>query len=83
MTAPAANLGGSVTLASTAADTGSGVASVTYQYKLTSGSTWTNACTASSSPFSCAFDTSGLADGIYDFRAIAATTSAVTPPRPR
>ena len=85
MTAPAANLGGSVTLASTPADTGSGVASVTYQYKLTSGSTWTNACTASTSPFSCAFDTSGVADGSYDFRAIAAdnvgrtaTSAAVT-----
>ena len=85
MTAPAANLGGSVTLASMAADTGSGVASVNYQYKLTSGSTWTNACAASTSPFSCAFDTSGLADGIYDFRAIASdnvgrtdTSAAVT-----
>ena len=34
MTAPAANLAGSVTLASTAADANSGVASVLYEYKL-------------------------------------------------
>jgi hypothetical protein len=85
MTAPAANLGGSATLASTATDAGSGVASVQYQYKLSSGATWTNACSSSSSPFSCAFDTSSLTDGLYDFRAIAtdnvgrtATSAAVT-----
>jgi hypothetical protein len=85
MTAPAANLGGSVTLASVAADAGSGVASVQYQYKPTSGSTWTNACAGGTTPFSCAFDTSPLTDGLYDFRAIAtdnvgrtATSAAVT-----
>jgi chemotaxis methyl-accepting protein methylase len=85
MTAPAANLGGTVTLSSTAADAGSGVASVQYQYKLSSDSTWSDACWSSSSPFSCWFDTSALADGLYDFRAVAtdqvartATSAAVT-----
>jgi hypothetical protein len=71
MTAPAANLGGPVTLASTPADAGSGVASVQYQYKLTAGSTWSNACSSASSPYACSFDTTGLADGIYDFRVVA------------
>ena len=44
MTAPAANLTGSVTLASTSADgaNGTGVASVRYEYKLSSGSTWSH-----------------------------------------
>ena len=85
MTAPAANLGGSVTLASTPADGGSGVASVQYQYKLSSGSTWSNACSSSGSPFTCPFDTSALTDGLYDFRVIATdnvgrtgTSAAVT-----
>ena len=41
MGALAANLSGSVSLTSTPADSGTGVASVQYQYKLTSDSTWT------------------------------------------
>ncbi len=69
MTSPAAFLAGSVTLASTAADANSGVASVQYEYKLSSGSTWSTACSASSTPFSCAFDTASVADNAYDFRA--------------
>ena len=71
MTAPAANLGGVVTLASTPADGGSGVASVQYQYKPSAGSTWSNACSSAASPYSCSFDTGGLSDGLYDFRVIA------------
>jgi chitinase len=87
MTAPAANLTGSVTLASTSADgaNGTGVASVRYEYKLSSGSTWTTACTGLTTPFSCSFDTSSAADGLYDFRAVAidgvaktGTSAAVT-----
>ena len=52
MTAPAANLTGSVTLASTSADSanGSGVASVRYEYKPSAGSTWTTACTSADDP---------------------------------
>ena len=47
MTAPAANLTGSVTLPSTSADAanGTGVASVRYEYKPSAGSTWVTACT--------------------------------------
>ena len=69
MTSPAAYLAGSVTLASTSADTGSGVDSVLYEYKLSSGSTWSTACSSSTTPFSCAFNTASVADGVYDFRA--------------
>jgi hypothetical protein len=71
MTAPAAAIGGTVTLASTPTDAGSGVASVLYEYKLSSSGTWLAACSSSSSPFSCAFSTTALADGLYDFRATA------------
>ncbi len=67
------------------ADAGSGVASVQYQYKPSSVSTWTTACSSSSLPFSCSFDTSSLTDGLYDFQAIATdrvgrtgTSAAVT-----
>ncbi len=87
MTAPAANLTGSVTLASTSADgaNGTGVASVRYEYKLSSGSTWATACTGLTTPFPCSFDTTSVADGVYDFRAVAidgvaktGTSAAVT-----
>ena len=73
MTDPGANLSGSVTLQSTSADgaQGTGVASVLYQYKLSSGSTWLTACSSASSPFSCSFSTGSVADGVYDFRAVA------------
>ena len=79
MTAPAAFLAGSVTLASTPADTGgSGVASVLYEYQLISGSTWTTACTCATTPFTCAFNTASVADGLYDFRATATDNAGRT-----
>jgi hypothetical protein len=73
MTDPGTDLDGTVTLQSTSSDgaEGSGVASVRYEYKLSSGSTWATACSSSASPFSCSFATGSLADGVYDFRAIA------------
>lgn len=85
MTNPGAALSGVELLESTAADGGSGVANVQYQYKLSSGTIWTNACSGATSPYSCSFDTNTLADGNYDFRAIAtdasgnvATSAAIT-----
>ncbi|HEU4840877.1 MAG TPA: Ig-like domain-containing protein, partial [Ilumatobacteraceae bacterium] len=80
LTAPATNLGGSVTLASTPTDANSGVDQVQYQYKLSSSGTWLDACSASSSPWTCAFDISGLADGFYDFRVIATDNVGRTAP---
>lgn len=71
MTSPGTNISGLRTLASTATDATSGVASVLYQYKLSSGSTWLTACTGSTTPFSCNFNTASAADNLYDFRAIA------------
>lgn len=62
---------------------GSGVAGVVYQYRVHPAGAWATACSATSSPFSCTFATSGLTDGAgYDFRAVAtdvagnATTTA-------
>jgi hypothetical protein len=85
MTDPGTPFRASVTLASTPADAGSGIASVLYQYKLSAGSTWSTACTGAASPWSCSWDTTLVADGIYDVRAIATdgagnqtTSAAVT-----
>ncbi|MGK2878538.1 MAG: Ig-like domain-containing protein [Solirubrobacterales bacterium] len=71
MSDPGANLAGIALLESTVSDAGSGVASVQYQYKLSSGATWINACSSAVTPYSCNFDTASVADGTYDFRAIA------------
>jgi hypothetical protein len=69
---PGANLEGSVSLSGTAADTGSGIAAWIVQYR-PAGSTgaWTDACSDTTSPFTCAWDTTGAADALYDVRAVA------------
>jgi chitinase len=78
-TAPTAGLtdpgsplrGAAVTLNATGTDTGgSGVLNVTIQRTPTGGSTWTDICTDSSSPYSCTWNTILVADGGYDLRAV-------------
>ena len=70
MTNPGTYLRGTISLSGTGADAGSGLASLALQYKLTSDSTWIDHCTSASSPLTCPLDTTTLADGVYDFRAI-------------
>lgn len=85
LTDPGTPIDGTITLASTTGDgaQGTGVASVRYEYKPSAGPTWTTACTSATTPFSCTFNTASVADGLYDFRAVATdgvakvTTSAV------
>jgi hypothetical protein len=83
MVDPGSSLRGMVTLAATANDPESGVASVEIQHQR-SGAGWTTACTLTVDPWSCRYDTTRLVDGTYSFRAIATdaagnvTTSAVT-----
>jgi hypothetical protein len=74
---------GVVTLGATAADgAGTGVASVKAEYRVSGAATWTTACTDTTAPYTCAWDTTG-ANGLYDLRATAtdvtgqATASAV------
>jgi chitinase len=72
LTNPGTPLSGSEPLSGGATDAGSGIASWTVQYKLSSGSTWALACSDTAAPFgSCAWNTAGVADGLYDLRAIA------------
>jgi hypothetical protein len=82
---PGTSLRATVTVAGTATDGGSGVASWALQYKLSSGGGWTTICSDASSPYSCAWDTTGVADGLYDLQAVttdaagnATTSAAVT-----
>ena len=68
---PGASLQGSVTLSGTASDAGSGIESWTAQYRLTGTTTWLDACSDTTAAYSCAWDTTGVADGVYELRALA------------
>ena len=71
-TAPASGsyLRQTVTLSSNSADSGSGVASVVFQYRPTGGSGWTTIETDTSSPYRADWDTSAVTDGPYDLRVV-------------
>jgi hypothetical protein len=72
VTNPGAAVSGTVTVRSSSADgSGSGVTAVQYLYRTSGGGAWTQACRATSAPFSCSWSTTGLTDGSYDLEAIA------------
>jgi chitinase len=71
VTDPGALFGGSKAIGGTAADAGSGIASWTLQYRTSPAGAWTDACSDTSASYSCSWVTTGVADGLYDLRAIA------------
>jgi len=81
---PGSPLKGTVTVAATAADSGSGIQGVSLQYLPSGGSSWTTLCTAIAAPYSCSWNTTAVTDGGYDLRAVAtdragySTTSSST-----
>ncbi|MDN4609638.1 Ig-like domain-containing protein [Arthrobacter burdickii] len=83
MSDPGTPLSGTRTFTATATDAHSGVAQTQVQYSRSGTTTWTTLCTVDIAPFSCRFDTTALAYGSYNFRAVAtdaagiSTTSAV------
>lgn len=67
----ASPISGVITLtASTADDAGSGVASVVFQRATAGTTTFTTICTDIDLPWNCSFDSTTVADGLYDFRGI-------------
>jgi hypothetical protein len=78
LTSPGTPLRGTVAVSGTATDGGSGVASWALQYRLSSGGAWTTICTDASSPYSCPWDTTGIADGLYDLHAVSADSAGNT-----
>ncbi|MFE6734737.1 Ig-like domain-containing protein [Microbacterium sp. NPDC057650] len=76
MVDPGAPLSGTVTIAASASDADSGVASVALQYGI--GGVWTTICTATDAPYSCRFKTTSLTGGNYGFRAIATDAAGNT-----
>lgn len=71
VTDPGSPLFGAVTVAMSAADGGSGIGAVALQRAPAGGTTWTEVCSDTSEPYSCRWDTTAVADGQYDLRAIA------------
>jgi hypothetical protein len=78
LTAPPANIRGTITIDASGSDAGSGLANVKIQRSPAGLSTWTDVCTDSTSPYSCSFDSTGVADGLYDFRAVATDNAGNT-----
>jgi hypothetical protein len=66
---PGAFLTGTVTVAAAASST-AGVTSVRLQYAPSGSGTWTDICTDPTAPYSCAWATTTVADGVYDLRAV-------------
>jgi chitinase len=77
--APPSAVRGTVTLQSTSSDgTGTGITQIKYQFRPASTATWIDACTTTSSPFTCSGDTTTIPDGVYDVRAIATDGAGFT-----
>ncbi|MHB8643094.1 MAG: OmpL47-type beta-barrel domain-containing protein [Gaiellaceae bacterium] len=68
---PGPYLRATITLSASASDTGgSGVASVAFQRSPAGGGVWTTIGTVTSSPYDLAWDTTAVADGLYDLRVV-------------
>ena len=78
LTDPGSPLRATVALAATAASD-RGITSVRFQSAPAGTSTWTDACTDSAAPFTCDFDTTKVADGLRDVRALALDAAGYTP----
>ncbi|HXY84198.1 MAG TPA: Ig-like domain-containing protein [Gaiellaceae bacterium] len=68
---PGSPFGGTITLNATASDSDTGVAQVVFQRSPAGASTWTTIATDTSAPYSANWDTTSVADGAYDLRAVA------------
>lgn len=66
---PGAYLSGAVTVVANASST-AGVASVRLQRAVSGTTGWVDVCTDTTAPYSCLWDTTAVADGLYDLRAI-------------
>lgn len=66
---PGSPRAGTIALSATAGSE-RGIAKVTFQYAPAGGSAWADACTATSAPYTCNWNTAGV-DGVFDVRAVA------------
>ena len=70
-------LTGTVTLAASASST-AGIASVRIDRAPSGTTSWTTVCTDQTAPYSCTWNTTTVADGSYDFRAVLVDGRGVT-----
>jgi hypothetical protein len=75
---PGADLRGTVTLTAAAGDPDGSVTQVAFQRKLTSGETWSDIALDATAPYQATFDTTTVADGTYDLRAVATDNGGAT-----
>ncbi len=68
---PGAAVKGTTTIGVNATDAESGIQGVELQVQPAAGGTWATICSTTTSPYSCAWDTTTRADGSYLLRAIA------------
>ena len=66
---PGAYLSGTVPVTASASSS-AGIASVRIQRAPTGTTTWTDICSDTTSPYSCSWATTGVADGSYDLQAV-------------
>jgi signal peptidase I len=76
MQAPASPLKGTVSLTANAADSGTGIKNTVLQYQSVGSSSWVTLCTVATAPYTCAWNTTTVADGNYDLRAITTDNAA-------
>ena len=77
LTDPGTPLRGSVPLSATAASD-RGITSVVFSSAPAGTGTWTVACTRNATPYTCTFDTTAVADGLRDVRAVATDSAGYT-----
>ena len=77
LTDPGSPLRGSVPVTATAASD-RGITSVVFSTAPAGTGTWTVACTKTVAPYTCTFDTTTVADGLRDVRAVATDSAGYT-----
>jgi hypothetical protein len=77
LTNPGTPLTGTVPLAATATSD-RGVSSVKFQYAPTGTTDWVDICTDNTSPYTCSWNTTAIADQAYDVQAVATDTAGYT-----
>jgi hypothetical protein len=71
-------MGGTVNLTASASGAAPALASLKIQQRAAGTSTWTDVCSGTTSPQTCAFNTTGFADGNRELRAVATDTGGHT-----
>jgi hypothetical protein len=78
LTVPPNPLTGTIVLTATATDDESGLASVAFQYRRSGSSSWLTCGTVTVEPWRCSLLTTTLADGTYEFQAVATDVAGNT-----